>query len=199
MYRRNTKEEYYTRKAKQEKYPARSVYKLEQINNKYSIIKQGDRVIDLGCAPGSWLLFISKKIALPVGETGDAGRVVGIDIADLKIPVPKNAEFIKSDVMSFKINGLFDVIVSDIAPNTSGIHDVDTEKSLEYCERALDIAKINLKKGGNFVCKVFEGEGIKDFFKKITQNFKIAKRYRPMAVRRESREIYIIGKNYGAN
>lgn len=183
------KNDYYSRLAKQEKYPARSVYKLEQINMKYNVIKQGDKVIDLGCAPGSWLLYISKKIK-------DEGKVIGTDIVDLKIEIPKNAEFIKSDIMDFNIEGKFDVVVSDLAPNTSGIHFVDTGKSLEYCERALEVAKINLKKGGNFVCKVYEGEGINDFFKKIKQSFSLAKRYRPMAVRRESREIYIVGKNF---
>lgn len=183
------KSDYYSRLAKQEKYPARSVYKLEQINMKYNVIRRGDKVIDLGCAPGSWLLYISKKIE-------DKGVVVGTDIVDLKIEIPKNAEFIKSNIMNFNIDGKFDVVVSDLAPNTSGIHFVDTGKSLEYCERAFEIAKINLKKGGNFVCKIFEGEGTDDFFKKAKNKFAFAKRYKPKASRKESREIYIVGKGF---
>jgi len=183
------KNDYYSKLAKREHYPARSVYKLEQINMKYSVIKTGDKVIDLGCAPGSWLLFLAGKIGLK-------GRVIGVDTQDIKINLPANAKFIKTDVMNFKIDGEFDLIVSDLAPNTSGIHFVDAEKSLEFCEKVLEIVKTNLKKGGNFVCKILEGEGTQGFFKKVEQNFEIAKRYRPMAVRRESREIYIIGKGF---
>jgi len=186
MYRKNLKNEYYTRKAKQENYPARSVYKLEEIDKKFSLIKKGDRVLDLGCAPGSWLLYIAKK----------AATVVGIDVQDLEIEIPENAEFIKADVIDFNVSGKYNVVVSDLAPSTSGIHWADVEKSLEFGERALEIAKKVLVDGGNFLCKVFEGEGINDFFKKIEQNFKLAKRYKPKASRKESREIYIIGKGF---
>ena len=186
------KNDYYSRLAKREHYPARSVYKLEQINMKYKVLKARDRVLDLGCTPGSWLLFLAEKI-------GPEGKVIGVDVQDIQIKIPKNAEFIKIDIMDFKIDREFDLIVSDLAPNTTGIHFADAEKSLEFCEKALEIVKTNLKKGGNFVCKIYEGEGTQGFFKKVEQNFEIAKRYRPMAVRRESREIYIIGKNYGTN
>jgi len=184
-----TKTDYYSCLAKKENYPARSVYKLEQINMKYNVIEQGYKVIDLGCAPGSWFLFLSKKI-------GPEGKVIGVDIQDLKIEIPKNAEFIKSDIIDFKIDGEFNLIVSDLAPNTSGIHAVDTGKSVEYCETALEIAKINLKQGGNFICKIYEGEGTEELFQKVKKCFSLAKRYRPMAVRRESREIYIIAKGF---
>lgn len=189
MYRKYLQDEYYTQKAKQDKYPARSIYKLQQIDEKFNLIRKGDKILDLGCAPGSWLLFISKKVK-------DEGRVVGVDVVDLKIEIPKNAKFIKSDIMNFSIGVKFDVVVSDLAPNTSGIHFVDAENSIEYSERAFEIAKTNLKKGGNFICKIFEGEGINDFFKKIKQSFSFVKRYKPMASRKESREIYIIGKNF---
>jgi len=191
MYRKYLKDEYYTRKAKKENYPARSVYKLQEIDEKYGLIKQGDMVIDLGCAPGSWLLYISKKI-------GTNGRVLGVDIFDLKIELPQNADFLKIDVMDFKSSAKYDVVVSDLAPNTSGEHNVDVEKSLEFCERVLDIAEKNLKIGGNFVCKIFEGEGTDEFFKKIKQNFQFAKKFKPQASRKESREIYIVGKNFKA-
>jgi 23S rRNA (uridine2552-2'-O)-methyltransferase len=198
MYRKNLKNEYYTRKAREDNYPARSVYKLQQIDEKFNLIKAGDKVFDLGCAPGSWLLYIAKKIS-------DRGGVVGVDIQDLKIKIPQNAEFIKSDVMEYvptsvgiptMVGRKFDVIVSDLASNTSGEHFVDTERSLELGEKALEIAQNNLKSGGNFLCKILEGEGINDFFKKVETNFAFAKRYKPLASRKESREIYIIGKNF---
>jgi len=185
MYRQDLKEEYYTLKAKQDKYPARSVYKLQQIDEKFNLFRKNDKILDLGCAPGSWLLYASNK-----------GKVLGIDIQDINIPLPKNATFLKQDVNTFQTKDKFNVILSDMAPNTSGDHSVDVERSIELCETALAIAKTNLNKGGNFVCKIFEGEGIQEFFKKVEQSFGFVKRYKPSASRSESREIFIIGKNF---
>jgi len=189
MYRQDLKEEYYTLKAKQDKYPARSVYKLQQIDEKFNLINKNDKILDLGCAPGSWLIYASRKI-------GEKGTVTGIDLQDMKTEVPKNAIFLKQDVNAFKSDKKFDVIMSDMAPNTSGDHSVDVERSIELCETALKIAIVGLVKGGNFVCKIFEGEGIQDFFKKVEQNFSFVKRYKPLASRSESREIFIIGKGF---
>ena len=180
----------YTKKAKQEKYPARSVYKLEEIDKKYNLIKVGDKVLDLGCAPGSWLLYIAKKVE-------DKGKVVGVDVLEMKIKIPQNTIFLKKDVMNFDVWGKYNVVVSDLAPSTSGIEFVDEERSLEYCKRALKIVQRVLNKGGNFVCKIFEGEGTEEFFKKVEESFEFAKRFKPKASRKQSREIYIIGKNYG--
>ena len=192
MYRKNLKDEYYTRKSREENYPARSVYKLQEIDEKFKIFKTGDCVLDLGCAPGSWLLYIAEKV-------GDKGKAIGTDIMDLKIKLPENAEFIKSDIIDFNIDKTFDIVVSDVAPHTSGEHFVDAENSLECCERVLEIMKNNLKAGGNFVCKILEGEGTGNFFQKIKKSFESAKIYKPRASRKESRETYIIGKNYGTN
>ncbi len=189
------REDYYKRKAREEKYPSRSVYKLKEIDAKYKLIKKGDLVLDLGCAPGSWILYISKKI-------GDRGRILGIDIADLKIELPENAVFLKKDIMNLsasdliKARGKYQVVVSDSAPATSGIDFVDVEGSLELCEKSLEIAKEVLENGGNFLCKIFEGEGSYDFFKKVKQNFKFSKRFRPQATRKQSREIYIAAKEF---
>lgn len=194
-----SKKDFYTKKAKEENYPARSVYKLKEINEKYRIFKHGDKVLDLGCAPGSWILYISKEVGPPAGEAGDKGRVVGVDIDNIKINLPKNAEFIKGDIMEIEVGGVFDVIVSDLAPSTSGIGFVDVEGSLELCERSFEITKKVLKSGGNFLCKMFEGEGTDEFFKKAKQYFKFIKIFRPKATRKGSREIYIIAmgfKNY---
>jgi 23S rRNA (uridine2552-2'-O)-methyltransferase len=188
--------DYYTKKAKAERYPARSVYKLEEIDKKYNLIKVGDKVLDLGCAPGSWLMYIAKK----------AEKVVGVDVLDMKIKIPQNAIFLKKDIMSFVPQGgiplcgdipdKYNVMVSDLAPSTSGIEFVDEERSLEYCERALKIAQRVLNKGGNFLCKIFEGEGTEEFFKKVKDNFEFAKRFKPKASRKWSREIYVIGKGF---
>ena len=184
-----SKRDAYTKKAKQENYPARSIYKLQETDQKYKIIKAGDRVLDLGCAPGSWLLFLSKKV-------GDGGRIVGIDINDLKIEIPRNVVFIKEDVIKFEATEEFDIVVSDLAAHTTGIEFSDVEETLELCYRALEIAKIVLIKGGNFVCKVFEGEGTDDFFKEVQKNFEFAKSYKPKASRKQSREMYVVGMGF---
>jgi len=189
------REDFYKRKAREEKYPSRSVYKLKEIDAKYKLIKKGDLVLDLGCAPGSWLLYISKKV-------DEKGRVVGIDIGDLKIELPENAVFLKKDIMSLKAMDLieaekkYQVVVSDSAPATSGIDFVDAEGSLELCEKALEIAMEVLENGGNFLCKIFEGEGSEEFYKKVKQNFNFIKRFRPQATRKQSREIYIAAKEF---
>ena len=119
------KNEFYTRKAHEDKYPARSVYKLQEIDKKFNLIKKGDRVLDLGCAPGSWLMYLSKKVS-------DKGRVIGIDVLDIKIKIPQNVIFLKKDVMSFVPTEVerekYEVVVSDLAPSTSGIEFVDAER-----------------------------------------------------------------------
>ena len=189
------REDFYKRKAREEKYPSRSIYKLKEIDAKYKLIKKGDLVLDLGCAPGSWLIYISKKV-------GDRGRIIGIDIADLKIELPENAVFLKKDIMNLsasdliKARGKYQVVVSDSAPATSGIDFVDVEGSLELCEKSLEIATEVLENGGNFLCKIFEGDGSDDFFKQVKQSFKFAKRFRPQATRKQSREIYIAAREF---
>lgn len=195
MYRKNLKDEFYTRKAKEEGYPARSVYKLKEIDEKYKIIKRGDAVLDLGCSPGSWLLYISEKV-------GKNGKIVGIDIEDIKIPPKNNILFIKKDILSFQEEelkewqGRFGVVVADLSPRTSGIKSIDVAKSLELNEAAFEVVKTALKKGGNFVCKIFEGEGADEFIRKVQKHFEIVKRFRPMAVMKRSKEFYIIAKGF---
>ncbi|MBU1045914.1 RlmE family RNA methyltransferase [Patescibacteria group bacterium] len=186
---KNTRQDFYFKKAKEENYPARSVYKLQEIDKKYRLIKRGDLVLDIGCAPGSWMIYLSGKI-------GKKGRVTGVDVVDLKISLKDNMKFIKGDIRELvgSFSERFDAIVSDAAPGTSGIHFVDTAKSLELAKTALDIAKQSLKARGIFVCKTFEGEGTEEFLKEIKRLFNFVKSYRPSAVRKYSREFYLIAK-----
>jgi len=184
--------DFYTRRAKRENFPARSVYKLEEIDRKYGLFKSGDKVLDLGCAPGSWLLYLAQKV-------GERGKVVGIDIVDLKIRLPQNVIFIKEDVMKFEPKGNFQSVVSDLAAHTSGIKFRDVAQTLELCQRALEIAKKALVKGGNFLCKVFEGEGTDDFFMEMKKNFEFIKRFKPKASRKQSKEMYIVAKGFLKN
>jgi 23S rRNA (uridine2552-2'-O)-methyltransferase len=194
MYRKYKKNEFYTGKARKEGYPARSVYKLKEIDEKFRIFKKGDKVLDLGAAPGSWLKYIFEKI-------GDKGLVVGIDASELRIPLSANMRFIQKnifDLLDKDFHNLkFHSVVSDLSPSTTGIKITDEIKSLELCEKAFEVAKRSLKEDGNFVCKIFESDMTKRFFQKLASNFKIVKRFRPQAVSRDSREIYIIAKNFG--
>ncbi len=206
MKREFSQNDFFTQKAKQENYPARSVYKLKEIDSKFKIFKKGDLVLDLGTAPGSWLLYIGEQI-LP------NGKVVGVDILDLNTKLPQNSSFIKADVLSvdflatisrpprsggFPTSGVgrFDVVVSDMAPNTTGLLQVDVANCLELTKKALEIAKKVLVDNGNFVCKIFEGPGVDQFVKETKRYFKMVKKYRPQAVRRGSKELYLIAKGF---
>jgi len=196
MYRKNKKEEFYTIKARKEGYPARSVYKLLQIDEEFGIIKRGDNVLDLGSAPGSWLLYVSEKV-------DSKGKVLGIDIEEIKIPKKDNIVFIKKsigdediieDIIKFLGGRKFDSVIADLSPKTTGIKSVDSGRSLELTKRAFFIAKNVLKKRGSFVCKIFEGGEADIFLKKISSHFRMFKRYRPKAVFKGSKEFYIVAK-----
>ncbi|MCX6738327.1 MAG: RlmE family RNA methyltransferase [Candidatus Parcubacteria bacterium] len=183
---KDTRQDSYFKKAKEENYPARSVYKLQEINKKYRLVKPGDFILDIGCAPGSWMIYLSEKV-------GRKGKVIGVDIVDLKIPLKENMKFIKGDIKELVNNfeEKFDMIVSDAAPGTSGVHFVDVAKSLELGKAALDIVKQSLKPRGIFICKIFEGEGTAEFLKEIKTLFISVKSFRPSAVRKYSREFYL--------
>jgi 23S rRNA (uridine2552-2'-O)-methyltransferase len=192
MYRKGRKNEFYTKLAHKEGYPARSVYKLKEIDEKFHLIKKGDKVLDLGSAPGSWILYLSRKV-------GNKGKVFGFDLEEIKIPLPNNVIFFQKDIAVLEESDFkekYQAVVADLSPKTSGISEIDVARSLELSEKALEITKMALAKGGNFACKIFETESTPAFFKKVKANFKHAKRFRPKAVIKGSREFYIIGKGF---
>ncbi len=184
--------DHYFKKAKAEGYPARSVYKLEQINQQYKIIKPGYRVLELGCYPGSWLKYCAKAV-------GKHGLVVGMDIKKLSIPLPHNARFICADVNqlpSGRIEGLsaaFEAVISDMAPATTGVKLVDEQASLELAESALSLAQSFLCPAGNLLVKVFEGEDLDILLNKLKKQFHKVHIIRPKAIRKGSRELYVLG------
>jgi len=193
MYRKDKKEEFYTELAKKEGYPARSVYKLKEIDEKHKLFDKGDKVLDLGCAPGSWLLYVAHKV-------GKQGLTIGIDIDEIKIPKKENTIFLKKNVFDIKLGDWgykFDSIISDMAPKTTGVDFVDAGKSLELVEQAFEVAKMFLKPGGNFVCKIFDSREATDFFVELKKYFGLAKRVKPRAVSKKSKEFYIIAKDFG--
>ncbi len=197
MKREYSKNDFFTQKAKQENYPARSVYKLQDIDEKFKIFKKGDWVLDLGASPGSWLLYIGNKVSM-------TGGVIGVDILDLNIEILNNTKFVKANVLKDEfLSDLsepkvekFNVVVSDMAPNTTGLLQVDVANCLELTYKALEIAQKKLAKGGKFICKIFEGPGVDLFVKETKRSFKSIKRYRPQAVRKGSKEIYLIALGF---
>jgi len=190
--RRNPWQDHYSRRAKKDRYPARSVYKLEEIQQKHSLIKKGDKVLDLGCFPGSWLLYAAKL-------TGDKGRVIGIDLKPVKIQVAPNIEVITGDVFEIKAESLgndFNVVLSDMAPATTGHKSVDSARSAGLCETALTIAERVLLPGGSFVCKIFQGPDFNQFLDSVRTGFKSQKIFKPLSSRKASKEIFIIGLGF---
>jgi len=189
-------EDHYTRRARDEKWPARSVYKLQEIDKKFHLIHKGDRLLDLGCYPGSWAQYGLKKV-------GPGGEVIGIDQSRLDQFSFPNFRFIQADVFLLEIDelvrkiGLMDLLMSDLAPKTTGIKLTDVARSMELAERAEKIVLALLKKKGNFLCKVFEGEDLKAFKTEISHYFQQVRLFRSKATRKRSREVYLVGLAFG--
>ena len=189
-------QDYYFKKAKKENYPARSVYKLEEAQKKYRFIKSGDTVLDFGCYPGSWSIYAARVV-------GPQGLVVGVDLQEAKkISIAKAAEIIWfcNDIMSDDIIGhvqairkTFRIVLSDIAPRTSGNKWVDQQQSLNLARRVLELAASLLRKDGNFYVKVFEGEDFKEFVDSVRKSFKTVKIVKPKSSRSESPEVFVLG------
>ncbi len=186
-------EDHLTRQARAENYPARSVYKLKEIQEKFNVIKKADVVMDLGCAPGSWLLYASK-------QTGPKGRVFGIDIQAVTIDLPENVTVIQQDILEMADEPCLDqisgcsVVLSDMAPATTGRKDVDAFRSFELCRMALETADRFLMEKGHFVCKIFQGNDFARFEKQVKKRFMECRVFKPESCRKQSKEIYIIAK-----
>ncbi len=192
MKKGNNWNDHYTQRAKEENWLARSVYKLEEIDRKQRLIKNGDRVMDLGCYPGSWSQYVLKRV-------GKEGEVIGVDLfSPQKISAP-NYNFIKGDILGIEAEqllnetGVIDLLLSDMAPKTTGNNITDCARSLMLANKALDVAVVLLGKDRNFLCKVFEGEDFKEYKNRVLKYFEQVRLVRPSAVRKRSREIYLLG------
>jgi 23S rRNA (uridine2552-2'-O)-methyltransferase len=193
--RSNQWQDHYARQAKKDRYPARSVYKLEEIQQKHRLISKGDKILDLGCSPGSWLLYAAKM-------TGDKGRVIGIDIQPVNIESGSNIDIINGDVFELDAGSLgsdFNVVMSDMAPATTGHKAVDAARSAGLCEAALAIAQSVLLPGGSFVCKIFQGPDFNQFVNSVRAGFDKQKIFKPKSSRKSSKEIFIIGLGFKKN
>lgn len=186
--------DHYFKKAKEQNFAARSVFKLEEIDLKLKIVKPNDKVLDLGASPGSWSQYCSKKI-------GPAGKVLGVDLSPVDVKLP-NAQFIQADLRDLNLENIFneygfyppfDLVISDMAPKTTGIRVTDQARSFELCELALNIARQFLKKEGHFVCKLFHSDDFSKLRDEIKKDFQKFEAIKPDSTRKISKEIFLIG------
>ncbi len=191
MARRGQEDSNY-RRAKEEGYAARSVYKLKELDARYNLLKSGYKVLDLGCHPGSWLQFTAAKV-------GARGQVVGVDIQPLQLSLPAWATFIEADLYQITPEILrlpgqtYDLVLSDAAPRTTGVAHADALKSAELTGIALEMACSLLKPGGNMAAKVFWSADAAELMKRMKNFFNQAKAHKPAASTTSSREIYLVG------
>lgn len=194
MYKRK---DFYYRKAKEEGYLSRAAYKLLEIVKSYGIIKENDRVVDIGCSPGGW-----SQVALRI--TGENGLIIGVDITEAAILSQKNFIFIKGDISNpdvqkqvlSALKGKADAVISDASPKLTGIRERDHARSIRVIESVLNFACNSLKMNGNMLIKSFEGPDLRNIFSEIQNKFSFTKLFKPDSTRKSSRENYIIAKGF---
>jgi len=191
--------DHYFKKAKHENYLARSIYKLEEVDHKYHVLKSGMKVVDLGYYPGSWIQYTSRVV-------GDEGQVVGIDIQEVnkKLTGIKNVRVYQKDIFDITdlsqlgVSDLFDVVLSDMAPSTTGIKSLDQDRSLNLVESVFTLLPKFLRQGGNFVIKVFDSQHAQNYLKEQKALFGEFHYLKPKSTRSVSKEFFVIGKNFKA-
>ncbi len=198
----------YVKRSQKEGYRSRAIYKLQEIQQKDNLIRPNMQVVDLGAAPGGWSQYAAELV-------GSNGRVVASDILSID-PLPF-VEFVKGDFTEESVlneilsvlnknadnsssdkttNYRADVVISDMAPNMTGVEATDQPRSIYLCELSLDMACQILKPGGSFVAKVFQGDGSEAFLKDVRTHFGKVKVRKPKASRPRSREVYVVGQNF---
>ena len=186
-------QDHYFRRAKKEGFKARSVYKLEEVDRRLRLFRPGQRVLDLGCYPGSWLQYCARAV-------GKRGLVVGVDTHRISIELPPHVHFIQADVFEllpadvYPISDEFDVVLSDLAPATTGISSVDSSRSFALFQRALTLSDDLLIPGAHFLGKIFQGSGFDEMVKKLKSRFGKVKIIKPRATRSQSKEIYLVAR-----
>ena len=188
----------YVKQAQKDGYRSRSAYKLIELNEKDRLIRPGMRIMDLGSAPGGWSQVAGKLV-------GRKGRILATDI--LPMDALANVDFIQGDftdeaivqqLLGWLDGGKFDLIISDIAPNITGISMADQASSMYFLELALDTVVKTLKPGANFVAKMFQGSGSDQYVKELRKHFEKVLIRKPAASRKESREVYLVAKGFKA-
>lgn len=189
--------DHFFHKAKEEGFAARSVYKLQELDKKSKFIKPNQTIVDLGCAPGSWSQWLSQKV-------GPKGMIIGFDLTPVNLKLA-NVHFYTADLLQTQIKEFLeshnhpcpvDCVVSDMAPKTTGIRDVDQARSLELCQMAFLTAEQILKPGGYFVCKIFQSKDFDEFRQLLKKKFSKVEILKPDSTRKSSFEIFLLGINY---
>ena len=184
-------QDHYFRRAKKEGFIARSVYKLEEVDRRVRLLRPGQRVLDLGCYPGSWLQYCARVV-------GKRGLVVGIDTREISVELPPHVHLVLADVFELSPADLhhfsneFEVVLSDLAPATTGIRSVDSDRSSLLFQRALALADDLLVPGGHFLGKIFQGPGFDEIVRELKSKFRKVKGIKPRATRKVSKEIYLV-------
>ena len=195
---RNARDEY-VKRARREGARSRAAYKIEEIDRRDHLLHPGMTVVDLGAAPGGWSQYAKARV-------GAAGRVLALDILPMEA-IP-GVEFLEGDfteqpvldsLMERLPGHAVDLVISDMAPNMTGVPSVDQARSMELTELALDFAHQTLKPGGTVLIKTFQGEGFNEFYAKMRGQFAKIVTRKPQASRSESREIYLLGKGFKAD
>ena len=186
----------YVQRAQRDGYRSRASYKLLELQEKDRILKPGQVVVDLGAAPGGW-----SQVAAAI--VGDQGRVLAMDI--LEMDAIHGVDFLQGDfreeavleeLMQMLDGRAVDVVISDMAPNTSGVRAVDQPRSMYLCELALDFARNTLKPEGSFVTKIFQGEGFDEYIRDARSSFNRVVTRKPRSSRPKSREVYVVATGY---
>ena len=186
--------DHYFHKAKRDGYVARSAYKLEEIDKKHRILRNGNLVLDLGCSPGSWLQYASRKV-------GEKGQVLGVDLQTVKLSLPQNVKVIQADIFEMTVNdlemngGMVDVILSDMAPKTTGIRDTDAQRSYALNQQVLELSVDLLRPQGTLLVKAFQGAPLEQLRREFSSTFAQVKLCKPNSSRSESVEIFLLGLN----
>jgi 23S rRNA (uridine2552-2'-O)-methyltransferase len=185
------KPDHFTREAKKAGYPARSVFKLEEIDRRVRLLRAGMRVLDLGAAPGSWSLYAAKKV-------GAQGKLLATDLVSLTVALPPNAAFLQADALLVDPGVLsafapYDVVMSDMAPNTTGNKSADQARSFELFMRALAVAATLTRTGGAFVGKIFMSADLPHARTELRKHYAVERLIRPEGTRSVSTELFVVG------
>ena len=184
--------DHYFHKAKHDGYVARSAYKLEEIDKKNRLLRKGNLVLDLGCSPGSWLQYASSKV-------GEKGQVLGVDLQAVKLSLPKNVKVLQADIFEMTVKdleingGMVDVILSDMAPKTTGIRDTDAQLSFALNQQVLEFSGGLLRPHGTLLVKAFQGAPLEKLRREFRNSFAQVKLCKPKSSRSESVEIFLLG------
>ena len=185
--------DHYFKQARQDNYPARSVYKLKEMDRRFNLLRPGQKILDLGASPGSWSMFAAQKVQAK-------GMVLAVDLNEPSVSFPQQVVFIQGDIINdneareqARDFAPFDLVLSDMAPKTTGIKITDQARSHQLAREAFELSLEMLGPGGTLVVKIFEGPDVQELGREMKACFKRLKHFKPKSSRAESKEIFLVG------